>query len=262
LCSSALASRYRAIPIQDVRLFSVYLVQRTMEYGGEYGSPEEVVLMDRQSLARLIVVGMLAVGANACGDDDDSTTEAGSSVPTSTVSSVAQDDSSTETLAGSQAESPVTTVPLVVTDLAGGATYVTGHIEDFVMDEGTLETDADGAQHSRDGTVTSRMVAGDPRVTATVVATWNSDRWGVYEDGALIQWGTATLTNENGTWECDYTGAYASPVGDSITRWCRGTGDYEGLTLYMWIAGGQPGDVDFGFEGIIVPGDPPPDFTP
>ena len=91
---------------------------------------------------------------------------------------------------------------------------------------------------SRDGTISYRLVTDDPRVSGTIDATWNTDRWGtdIY-DGAMTQWGTATLTNENGTWEGDYTGAFASPVGDILTRWWHGTGGYEGLTFYMWIAG-------------------------
>lgn len=153
--------------------------------------------------------------------------------------------------------------PFVVTEFAGGATYLTGHIEDFIIDDGTLETGADGVTHSRDGTINYRLVTDDPRVSGTVDGTWNTDRWGTDEhDGALMQWGTATLTNENGTWEGDYAGGFASPVGDIIARWWTGTGDYEGQTFYMWTTGSEPGVASFNIRGIIFPSDPPPNITP
>lgn len=209
--------------------------------------------MEHRSTATLLLVGALAFGTNGCGDD--AITEPASSAPPPAATSI-------ESSAESSTES-ATTSPLVVTEFEGGATYLTGRLDEFVIDEGTLETDANGLVHSRDGTISYRLVTDDPRVSGTVDATWNTDRWGtdIY-DGAMTQWGTATLTNENGTWEGDYAGAFASPVGDILTRWWRGTGGYEGLTFYMWIAGSEPGVAIFDVGGIIFPGDPPPNVAP
>lgn len=204
--------------------------------------------MDRRTVSTWALVGVVAVGTIACGDDDTADTSA-SSAPPGAVST---------------AEPSATTSPrFLVTEFDGGATYLTGRIEDFTLDEGTVETDADGLEHSRDGTVSYRLVTDDPRVTGTVTGTWNSDRWGpsVY-DGAMTQWGTATLTNEQGTWAADYAGAFASPVGDILVRWWRGTGAYDGLTFFMWTAGSEPGVASFEVGGIIFPGDPPPTVTP
>jgi hypothetical protein len=205
--------------------------------------------MNQHSIATLLLVAALGIGTNACGDD--TVTAPASSPPQPAASST-----------DSPVEPSSTTSPVSVTEFDGGATYLTGHIESFVIDEGTLETDADGVEHSRDGTLSYRLITGDPRVTGMVAGTWNTDRWGDLYDGAMQQWGSAVLTNENGTWEGDYAGGFASPVGDIIARWWRGTGDYEGLTFYMWIAGSEPGVPSFEVGGIIFPGDPPPNVTP
>jgi hypothetical protein len=204
-----------------------------------------VALVRHQTFFTVLLVSALTVGANACGDDDATapTSDASPSVASTT-------DSPTVTSAS--------TSPLVVTEYEGGVTYLTGHVEGFIIDEGSLETDADGVDHSRDGTISYRVVTDDPRVTGMVNGTWNTDRWGDLYNGAMTQWGTATLTNESGTWEGDYAGGFASPVGDVIARWWRGTGEYEGLTFYMWIAGSEPGVPMFDIGGIIFPGDPPP----
>jgi hypothetical protein len=55
----------------------------------------------------------------------------------------------------------------LVIDNEGGATYVTGRIAGFSIDQGTISTDADGVLHSRDGTINYRVVSDDPRVTGT-----------------------------------------------------------------------------------------------
>lgn len=68
------------------------------------------------------------------------------------------------------------------------------------------------------------MVANDPRAGGTLTATRNTERWGVEDNGALVQWGEATLSNEDGTWVGPYAGAFASAYGgDVITRWLVGT---------------------------------------
>jgi hypothetical protein len=142
----------------------------------------------------------------------------------------------------------------------GPATLVSGTLT-FTFSEGTLTHDADGASsHSRHGTFTETLTSSDPRVSGEFVGTWNSDRWGQLASGAAIQWGTGRLTNRGGTWSGPYSGIYTSETGDMITRWCQGSGDYKGLTFYMWLVVPKV-TVDSGpthWQGLIFPGNPPP----
>ena len=151
-----------------------------------------------------------------------------------------------------------TTTAMTVVEHPGGSEYLTGTIDQFQIDAGTSTVDASGVQHTRDGTVSYRVVSDDPRVAGTATGTWNTDRWGTMTDGVMVQWGEATITNDGGTWVADYQGAFSSETGDVITRWWRGTGDYAGLTFFMWIGGSTVGVGFFEWSGIIVPGDPPP----
>ena len=185
---------------------------------------------------------LLAVIAPAC-DGDDRTTSTADSAAT-VVPTVA----STATI-GAAVRYP------------GQATYVSGTIEKFHLDEGTV-TEDNGASRSRDGTVSYTMVANDPRVSGTLTGTWNSDRWGVYEDGGMVQWGDVVLTNDDGTWEGSFTGAYASGYGGDVhTRWTVGTGAYEGFTFYFWWDT-PDGPFSGPWYGLIYPGDPPPNVQP
>ena len=93
--------------------------------------------MEHRSTATLLLVGALAFGTNGCGDDA-ITKPASSAPPPATTSIESSAESSTES---------ATTSPLVVTEFEGGATYLTGRLDEFVIDEGTLETDANGLVH-------------------------------------------------------------------------------------------------------------------
>lgn len=196
----------------------------------------------KRSWLTSLVIASLALAVASCGGDDDAsprTTTTSTGVATTNVPAA-------------------TTTTLALIEYPSGATYLTGRIDEFQIDEGTVETDANGVQHTRDGTINYRLVSSDPRVTGTVNGSWNTDRWGDIDGGVMIQWGEATLANAHGAWEATYQGAFASPVGDILTRWWRGSGDYEGLTFFMWIAGSEVGSPYFDWGGIIVPGDPPP----
>lgn len=81
-----------------------------------------------------------------------------------------------------------------------------------------------GTGHSRGGTLRATLTANDPRVAGSVLGTWNSDRWGTADSGALVQWGTAVLTNDEGSWEAPYAGVYTTESGDYISRWYVGKG--------------------------------------
>lgn len=199
--------------------------------------------MIRHSCAAVAAMGMLLASVSACGR---STSDV---VPTTSVA---------PTTAAATTEPAVEPSTVQHADYEGGATYLTGEIKSFMLAEGTVTTDADGNQRTRDGIMSYRVVSDDPRVAGDVTGTWNTDRWGTsINDGAMIQWGHATLSNEHGTWEAPYEGAFASPYGDIVTRWWTGTGDYDGLTFYMWVAGSSIGVPHFDWHGIIFPGDPP-----
>jgi hypothetical protein len=43
-------------------------------------------------------------------------------------------------------------------------------------------------------------------------------------------------------------------MGDVLTRWWQGSGDYEGLTFYMAATGTS----NWEWVGLIYPGTPPP----
>lgn len=131
---------------------------------------------------------------------------------------------------------------------------MTGRITDFTLHEGTVTNDADGTSHSRDGTISYTLISDDARVTGTVTGTWNSDRWGNPLNGAIVQWGEATITNEDGTWEASYNGIWTSGLGDVLTRWWQGSGDYAGLTFYMVATGKST----WQWVGLIYAGSPPP----
>ena len=200
-------------------------------------------VMRRRPHAHFTVIAgavLLALVSPACGGDG-STTTSTNSAPT-VEATVA----------------PTSTIGAPIT-YEGQATYVTGTLEDFTIEQGTLTFDDNGAAHGRDGTVSYTMIANDPRVSGTLTGTWNSDRWGELRDGALVQWGDVVLTNNEGTWEGPYAGVYASDYGrDVITRWTVGTGAYEGLTFYFWLTDAD----DAQWHGIIYPGEPPPNVQP
>jgi hypothetical protein len=182
---------------------------------------------------------LLAVIAPACGGDDSTT---------STTESAATIAPTVE---------PTSTIGAAVS-YPGQATYVSGTIESFSGEEGTVTDKDDGASQSRDGTLSYTMVANDPRVSGTLTGTWNSDRWGVLEDGALVQWGDVVLTNDGGTWEGSLLGVYSSDYGgDLLTRWTVGTGAYEGFTFFFWLDTSHSSDSG-PWYGLIYPGDPPP----
>lgn len=142
----------------------------------------------------------------------------------------------------------------------GLATLVSGTLT-FTVSEGIRTQDPDGvSSHSRHGTFTETLTSSDPRVSGEFVGSWNMDHWSQQAGEALVQWGTARLTNAGGTWTGPYSGIYTSETGDMITRWCQGSGGYRGLTFYMWLVVPKA-TVDSGpahWQGLVFPGKPPP----
>ena len=173
----------------------------------------------------LIALAGLVILLSGCTSSADTATNEPTTAP---ASSTTANTTATTLASTTTAADPETSTTLGSVSYPGGATYVTGRIADFVSD--------------------------DPRVAGTVTGTWNSDRWGNPADGAITQWGEATITNENGTWEASYNGIWTSTLGDVITRWWQGSGDYEGLTFYMAATGKSAWE----WVGLIYPGTPPP----
>jgi hypothetical protein len=177
---------------------------------------------------------LLIVGLGACGDGAGGTATQTAKAP------------------GASSSKSGTASPAEPTPISwGSATFVQGTVQLNIGPVGTVTYDEDGTRHSRDGTLRATLTANDPRVSGTVIGTWNSDRWGTEDGEAMVQWGTATLSNEEGSWEAPYSGVYTTESGDYISRWYVGAGGYEGLTFFMWLA-------DPGFQGLIYKGDPPP----
>ena len=120
-------------------------------------------------------IGLLAVvvlGALIPACTGDSTPEASSTAVTTTSPSTTVPVSTTVITEGGASTT------LAPVSYPGDATYVTGRITNFDIDQGTITTNSDGSSHSRDGTITYTLTSNDPRAAGTVTGTWNSDRWG------------------------------------------------------------------------------------
>lgn len=200
----------------------------------------------------LVVLSACLLAAACSGEDAEETPTTTTVAPTT----VAPTTIAPPTVAQTTLADSTTSTTLAPVSYQGGATYLTGRIADFTLDQGTVTTDADGVTHSRGGATTYTLISNDARVAGTVTSTWNTDRWGPGPaNGAFVEWGEATLTNENGTWETSHSGIYATPLGDMNARWWVGSGDYTGLTFYMAL----PGETEpWEWVGLIYPGTPPP----
>jgi hypothetical protein len=191
--------------------------------------------------ARWVTVAVMILVLSACGSATGSggVTESASPSPAPVASTSA---------------SPT---PLLVA--FGPVTEVTG-TEECGLNEGELTTDADGTMHYREGSAVCSVKNSDPRVAGGGFYTWERDAWESDDAGAAVQWGKGTLENSGGKWVGTYTGIVTSATGDLITFWYTGTGDYEGLSYFMWqevpVVNGlsqQPGTT----HGLIFPGKPP-----
>lgn len=195
------------------------------------------IVGSRSVLAGLGIVGALL--ATGCGGDTSSAT------PTTARSSTA--------VAGTAAPTATVSAPEGAIDY-GPTTFVAGQDAcDFADDvHATWTTDPDGTVRVRDGWFTCTVTADDPRAAGTARATWNADRWGEEDHGAMVQWGTIRIENAGGTWVGTYAGIYTSDTGDTVTSLLRGTGDYEGLSFYRWQY--KTFGATWPTEGLIFPG--------
>lgn len=200
------------------------------------------------TLSLLIALALIPPGCDDGETVDDNPTTTPTVTATTATSTTAAPTTTVSATTGSETSAPPSSVTY-----PGGASYVTGRIVGFVIDHGTVTTNGDGTSQSRDGTIEYELTSSDPRVSGTVTGTWHSNRWGVATNGAIIQWGEATVTNDNGSWEAPYSGIWTTAHGDVLTRWWQGSGDYAGLTFYMTATGTS----DWEWVGFIYPGTPP-----
>lgn len=143
----------------------------------------------------------------------------------------------------------------------GPVSVVTGTNTCSTMDW-LVTTDPDGTHHVRGGTVDCTTTTDDPRVSGRHVdsGTVSFDLWGDPDAGrfSLVQWATARLENDGGTWEGRLSGIASLPGwGDIITIWYRGTGDYAGLSYFEL----HTGQGLWKIRGQVFPGDPPPPYS-
>ena len=120
--------------------------------------------------------------------------------------------------------------------------------------------DASGEFSARDVVRACTAEFNDARVSGPKFVSLNYTGWGTGpEAGAFVQWGTARIETADGTWEGTFSGAYTAATGDMVSAWLEGTGAYEGLSLFEWIAA-PPGTASTGYPviGLIFPGPPPP----
>jgi hypothetical protein len=139
----------------------------------------------------------------------------------------------------------------------GPATIVAG-TEACAVKEGTETVAADGTRQSRGWILTCTDTSNDPRVTGTVIYTWNYDMWGSGGQFAHVQWGAGRLENADGAWDGTLTGSFSTENGDVILFWFEGTGAYEGLAYGMWaVLPTAEAGWTYPVKGIIFPGSPP-----
>ena len=148
------------------------------------------------------------------------------------------------------------------------ATLATGTFA-FEVSGGTNTASSDGTSAWRDWVFIEDVTGDNERVTGAMEGTWEADVWtqqattGSY---AQVQWGTASLANDGGSWDGVYSAMYERQDGDVRISWWTGSGDYEGLTLFMWAtadstarrrSGSPAGTATYQWTGLVYSGAPP-----
>jgi hypothetical protein len=156
---------------------------------------------------------------------------------------------------------PPSTAPAASTTTAPGepivygpTTFVSGQEACTFTDtvHATWTTAPDGTVRVRNGWFTCVVTSDDPRVAGSGRYTWNADRWGQENHGAMTQWGITRIRNSGGTWVGRYQGIYTSGTGDVVFSLLTGTGDYAGLSYYRWE--NKTFGTTWPTEGLIFPG--------
>jgi hypothetical protein len=139
----------------------------------------------------------------------------------------------------------------------GPVTLVTG-TDAYSLTPYRTTTGPDGTVHQRRWLFSSTLTSRDKRVAGAQEGTWNADRWpGRDDDVGMVQWGRSTITNSGGTWVGRYSGVYTPETYDAITWWFTGTGDYKGLSMYLWETPMPTVEDRMMFYALIFPGKPP-----
>ena len=95
------------------------------------------------------------------------------------------------------------------------------------------------------GVVTGTAEMSDPRVSGDMLAGY---QWLCSPNEACTTWGSATLTNDGGTWEGDFVAINGPAPGhlQNLMIWMNGTGEYEGLGYVVNYVGPMSASVATG----------------
>ena len=139
-------------------------------------------------------------------------------------------------------------------DADGDAVYTTFvTMEPASFDSGSVNC-GESRCSLRDGVAVHTTEWSDPRVSGTWTIAFNADQDPATGQG--LQWGTARIENDGGTWEGPFTGMEYEPYVMNA-GWMTGDDDYAGYTFYWEGDGEELGDVRT-WHGVIYAGDPPP----
>jgi hypothetical protein len=161
----------------------------------------------------------------------------------------------------SLAESP-TPAPTAIA--YGPVSVVTGTYKYATIHLGNIDAGPGGVARYGNGVVAGVETTNDPRVTFTFSwSPWTIDLWGgTMATGSGVQWGPGRDENAGGAWDCSGSGI-VDGRGDTLAVWCRGTGDYAGLSSFELITSldpfgmAKPDGADGTIHGQVFPGDPP-----
>jgi hypothetical protein len=157
---------------------------------------------------------------------------------------------------------------LAATDIAAqdvdAAVSVTGHLEDSYYWHGP----PDGPGSVLDG---GRMEMSDMRLSGDVTFIQYAEGDAIFETALppslALFWGTMLIENAGGTWEGTHFSADHHARADAhgpLVMQLTGSGNYEGLSaiLYQTVISDPGETIEYSVDGMIFPGDLPPDRTP
>lgn len=139
-------------------------------------------------------------------------------------------------------------------DAEADAVYTTFLTTEPASWDGGSVTWTETLYSSRNGVAVHTTEWSDPRVSGSWTIAFNADVDPATDHG--VQWGTARIENDGGTWEGPFTGMEYEPYFMNA-GWMAGDGDYAGYTFYWEGDAEQHGEV-LNLHGVIYRGDPPP----
>ncbi|MEA2026220.1 MAG: hypothetical protein U9O18_05985 [Chloroflexota bacterium] len=99
----------------------------------------------------------------------------------------------------------------------------------------------------------------DPRLPGTLELRygWDEFRMPGTANTAYVEWGEATLSDDEGTWEGPFFGTRLPDASSyNLQFWLDGSGAYEGIYAVLTMDDARRGDQDI--AGLIVEGELPP----